>query len=119
MSVAVHGDNKSMNVLVKDDDDEVAPFRTLLHGDYKAMNVFVPVSGNASVAAIPIDFQWTGPGIGMLDVAMHLYHSVEVTGVAGDGDYSGERALLEFYYQRLLAAIAEFHGGAEARSRFS
>lgn len=67
-------------------------------GDYKAMNVFVPVGYKAQAeGATPetearidhgpalIDFQWTGVGLGMLDVAMHLYHSVELAAMEGDG----------------------------------
>lgn len=88
------------------------------------MNIFVPIVADDGARAIPIDFQWTGPGLGMQDVAMHLYHSVEVAAVAGDGElelvhefsfYAGERALIDFYYERLLDAIGEFHGGAAAR----
>ena len=50
------------------------------------MNVFVPVSrGTEGSAAALIDFQWTGVGLGMLDVAMHLYHSVELAAMEGGG----------------------------------
>jgi hypothetical protein len=58
-------------------------------GDYKAMNVFVSVGQSAEVetGAALIDFQWTGVGLGMLDVAMHLYHSVELSAMEGGGAY--------------------------------
>ena len=50
------------------------------------MNVFVPVSRDTEGnAAALIDFQWTGVGLGMLDVAMHLYHSVELAAMEGGG----------------------------------
>ena len=53
------------------------------------MNVFVPVSQSAAVenSAALIDFQWTGIGLGMLDVAMHLYHSVELAAMENGGAY--------------------------------
>jgi hypothetical protein len=86
-------------------------FHTLVHGDFKAMNVFVPRDSAAAapagsggegsggggggangsstaqprsappLAAVPIDFQWSGVGLAMLDVAMHCYHSVELAGI--------------------------------------
>lgn len=50
------------------------PYATLVHGDYKAMNIFLPK--DASNEAIMIDFASTGVGIGMSDVAMHVYHAL-------------------------------------------
>jgi hypothetical protein len=50
------------------------PYATLVHGDYKAMNVFLPKT--ASDEAVMIDFASTGVGLGMSDVAMHIYHAL-------------------------------------------
>jgi hypothetical protein len=61
------------------------------------MNVFVPQPGApADTPCIPIDFQWTGLGLGMSDVAMHLFHSVEVSAL----ENGGEEALLRYYHMR-------------------
>ena len=105
-------------------------FRTIVHGDPKAMNIFVPLEAEKDPAAMAgpdgaalIDFQWTGKGLGMLDVAMHvsvlapfsvlflrrlnevavaqLYHSVELAAMEG----GGEQELLRWYHQRLSAHL--------------
>ena len=47
---------------------------------------------------MPIDFQWTGVGVGAQDVALHLYHSVALRALAG----GGELLLLRHYHSRLL-----------------
>ena len=48
---------------------------TLVHGDYKSMNVFLPTAENDGDALL-IDFASTGVGIGMSDVAMHVFHAL-------------------------------------------
>mmetsp|Transcript_7646 Transcript_7646/g.24291 ORF Transcript_7646/g.24291 Transcript_7646/m.24291 type:complete len:155 (-) Transcript_7646:26-490(-) len=53
--------------------------------------------------ALPIDFQWTGLGFGMSDVAMHLSHSVAVATLDG----AGERLLVEAYHRELVEALGE------------
>lgn len=75
------------------------PFASLMHGDLKAMNIFLPETSSAQTSALPIDFQWTGVGFGMADVAMHLCHSVSVDALR-DG---GEQRLVECY----MGALAE------------
>jgi len=80
------------------------PFATLVHGDYKAMNIFFRQDEAANFSgapALPIDFQWTGVGLGMADVAMHLAHSVAPEALAGNG----ETALLEVYRSSLHDAL--------------
>jgi len=64
------------------------PWCTLIHGDFKALNCFVPrglVEGGVDLGStagcdgrgcVPIDFQWSGGGSGMLDVALHLHHAL-------------------------------------------
>lgn len=64
------------------------------------MNVFLP--GAAGREALPIDFQWTGVGLGMVDVGMHLSHSVSPAALAR----GGERELVEFYRGALVEALA-------------
>jgi Ecdysteroid kinase-like family len=51
------------------------PCATLVHGDYKSMNVFIPQ--DATKDAVMIDFASTGVGVGMSDVAMHIYHALK------------------------------------------
>eukprot|EP00747_Dinoflagellata_sp_TGD_P049198 gnl/TRDRNA2_/TRDRNA2_146062_c0_seq1.p1 gnl/TRDRNA2_/TRDRNA2_146062_c0~~gnl/TRDRNA2_/TRDRNA2_146062_c0_seq1.p1 ORF type:complete len:168 (-),score=36.76 gnl/TRDRNA2_/TRDRNA2_146062_c0_seq1:3-455(-) len=55
----------------------------------------------AEAKALLIDFQWTGVGFGMADVAMHLSHSVACEALR-DG---GEERLIHFYYTVLMEAL--------------
>ena len=48
--------------------------------------------------ALIIDFQWTGVGYGVADVAMHLPHSVHDAALR-DG---GEEKLVKMYYNDLI-----------------
>jgi aminoglycoside phosphotransferase (APT) family kinase protein len=87
------------------------PHCTMVHGDYKAMNVFVTATADAVLdpgGAALIDFQWTGVGLGMLDVAMHLYHSVELAAMEG----GGEAELVQFYHSRVTALLSEHDAAA-------
>jgi hypothetical protein len=81
--------------------------KTLVHGDFKAMNVFLKQVDDArDVCAI--DFQWSGVGNGMCDVAYHLCHSgpLGVMGLVGEETMSnGETALLRVYYDALMSAL--------------
>jgi len=77
------------------------PRATLVHGDFKAMNVFLPREGVEDGDALPIDFQWVGPGLGMSDVAMHLSHSGAVAALRG----GGEERLVEYYHGHLCARL--------------
>jgi hypothetical protein len=63
------------------------------------MNVLVDWSGTN--AAVPIDFQWTGLGYGMADVALHLYHSVSLDCMTN----GGEEELLRYYHRELLGHL--------------
>ena len=79
-----------------------SPFACMVHGDYKAMNTFLPMDDEEGVRpALLIDFQWTSVGFGMMDVAMHLFHSVSVS-VLEDG---GVEALLRLYYEMLCSEL--------------
>jgi len=97
------------------------PFATLVHGDYKAMNIFLKetlmegesakrrrLSVDSETDALPIDFQWTGVGFGMSDVAMHLSHSVALDAMR-DG---GERSLVLGYHEALVSSV----GSSQAAS---
>ncbi|CAE7249401.1 Rev1 [Symbiodinium sp. CCMP2592] len=86
-------------------------FATLVHGDYKAMNLFLPV--NEDVQPLLIDFQWTGVGFGMADVAMHLSHSVETESVLAH-----EEDLVRVYHS-LLTDFLEQRGAVAAAQAFS
>eukprot|EP00438_Fugacium_kawagutii_P016041 Skav232580 [mRNA] locus=scaffold932:27205:28575:+ [translate_table: standard] len=84
-------------------------FATLMHGDPKAMNMFLPAG--ASATALIIDFQWTGVGYGVADVAMHLPHSVHDSALR-DG---GEERLLKLYHSDLLKALQKRQTIGKAR----
>jgi hypothetical protein len=70
-------------------------YATLIHGDYKAMNVFIP--RDSMLDAIMIDFASVGVGIGMSDVAMHIYHALKPCDI-------NEEALIDEYLHALLKA---------------
>lgn len=82
-----------------------SPFATVVHGDFKAMNVFLPAydrdGHEVATGAIPIDFQWTGLGFGMADVAMHLSHSVHPDALCN----GGEAQLVKHYHTALRAKL--------------
>ena len=86
-------------------------FATLVHGDYKAMNLFLPV--NEDGQPLLIDFQWTGVGFGMADVAMHLSHSVETESVL-----EHEEDLVRVYHS-VLVGFLEQRGAVAAAQAFS
>ena len=86
-------------------------FATLVHGDYKAMNLFLPVDEDDR--PLLIDFQWTGVGFGMADVAMHLSHSVETESV-----FTHEEDLVRVYHS-LLIDFLEQRGAVAAAQAFS
>jgi aminoglycoside/choline kinase family phosphotransferase len=71
-----------------------ARYRTLIHGDAKPAN-FCFTQGGHRVAAV--DFQYTGGGSGMRDVAYLLHGSV------GEAEVC---ALLDVYFEALLTALA-------------
>eukprot|EP00932_Pfiesteria_piscicida_P019088 SRR837773.5920.p1 GENE.SRR837773.5920~~SRR837773.5920.p1 ORF type:complete len:275 (-),score=52.32 SRR837773.5920:42-866(-) len=79
-------------------------FATLVHGDYKAMNLFLPAS--LDDPATLIDFQWTGVGLGMADVAMHLSHSVAADALRN----GGEERLVTLYRDLVLEHIGSDRG---------
>eukprot|EP00667_Euglena_gracilis_P011797 EG_transcript_12071 len=62
----------------------IRPLDTLVHGDFKAMNAFLPRGEWPEGQVLPIDFEWTGAGYGLVDVAYHLVHSFSVHRVEAD-----------------------------------
>ena len=68
----------------------------MIHGDFKALNIFFDGDGDGdgdgnsggeapcSVHRV-IDWQWAGVGIGLSDVAQHLWHSVAVDAIDEEG----------------------------------
>jgi hypothetical protein len=129
----VHGDYKAMNVFVPIDAAD-APSG----GAAVAVAGAGAAGVGAGFGAAMIDFQWTGVGLGadntpslsfrsfcltsfetgplcagMLDVAMHLYHSVEPAAMqaGSEGDAGGEEALLRHYHTRLTALLSEADAG--------
>jgi hypothetical protein len=114
----VHGDAKAMNMFLRrcapstDANDDCSGDDTSAIDGCEATGANTGrcnYSGRAR-GAVLIDFQWTGVGLGMLDVAMHLYHSVSVAAMA-DG---GEEHLLRHYYAALASRI-----GPEAAARYA
>ena len=83
-------------------------WRTLVHGDFKSANLFFHVA-DAGVTAF--DWQWSGAGLGALDVAYLLNTSVAMAALGdGDGDETGELALLRVYHDQLMRKAAQTSG---------
>jgi hypothetical protein len=78
-----------------------SPFQTLVHGDAKLAN-FCFSGPNAGVAAV--DFQYTGGGCGMKDVAYFISSCLDEA-----QSERHEKALLDFYFHTLEKALMH-HG---------
>ncbi|KAE9174692.1 hypothetical protein PF004_g26595 [Phytophthora fragariae] len=68
---------------------------TLVHGDFKSANLFFEATSRKVVA---FDWQWSGVGIGAMDVANLFNTSVSISLLASD---EHELELLHFYYDSL------------------
>ncbi|KAL4129329.1 hypothetical protein PRIC2_005338 [Phytophthora ramorum] len=75
--------------------DANAPLSTLVHGDFKSANLFFETQSRKVVA---FDWQWTGMGLGAMDVANLLNTSVGISLLDND---ENELQLLQFYYDCL------------------
>lgn len=80
-------------------------YQTLIHGDVKSENLFTSQAGD-NVAFY--DFQYTGLGLGVCDLAKLFTCSVPINMLVADGNIpnelamqSGERSLLERYWSTL------------------
>ncbi|KAG6595970.1 3'(2'),5'-bisphosphate nucleotidase [Phytophthora cinnamomi] len=75
--------------------DANSALSTLVHGDFKSANLFFQAQSRKVVA---FDWQWSGVGIGAMDVANLLNTSVSISLLASD---EHELELLQFYYDCL------------------
>lgn len=81
-------------------------YGTLIHGDYKAANLFFPNDPESADSVAAVDFQFTGGGLGVEDVAYLLYPDAR-----GD-HFEYEEELLETYHEELiLQLITQQKGG--------
>jgi len=81
-------------------------YQTLLHGDAKVANFCFNPAGNRVAA---VDFQYTGPGCGMRDVAYFLGSCL-----AEDELFAQETHLLDVYFRALAGQLAVFQPEVEA-----
>lgn len=93
--------------------DEAHSHRTIIHGDSKAANFFFRSSPTAD-SALPdigiIDFQWTGFGHPLVDVAYTIASSAAMSELSLDGE--AEAGHVEYYLACLSSALVK-HGKAE------
>lgn len=76
----------------------------VIHGDPKSMNMFIPVSETLSDKIVFIDFQWTGVGIGAIDLAMFLPHSVDPKEI---DDHPKIERLLHVYHNAVMENVED------------
>jgi len=74
-------------------------FATIVHGDYKPMNAFLPTATDAN--PVLVDYASTGVGLGMSDVAMHIFHAMEANDLAN----GGEEELVQHYIETIQASV--------------
>ena len=76
---------------------------TMIHGDFKAANLFVnSLESDTAEACAVCDFQFTGPGLGAIDVCYLLFPDARA-------DYGAvEPELLDWYYDRLGVHMSDF-----------
>ncbi|GMF24103.1 unnamed protein product [Phytophthora lilii] len=79
--------------------DSNAELSTLVHGDFKSANLFFESQSRKVVA---FDWQWSGVGLGAMDVANLLNTSVSISLLAND---ENELELLQFYYDCLAERL--------------
>ncbi|RLN64551.1 hypothetical protein BBJ28_00009497 [Nothophytophthora sp. Chile5] len=78
---------------------EAPRLQTLVHGDLKSANLFFETRSREVVA---FDWQWSGLGLGALDVANLLNTSVSISLLSDDRD---EQELLQFYHTCLTEKL--------------
>lgn len=97
-------ENKAVQMAAPKIDQKLsaATYQTLIHGDAKLANFCFPTSPIQSVIAV--DFQYTGKGIGMSDVAYFLGSCIPEEPLNTRVD-----ELLNHYFQALEIAVKEHH----------
>jgi hypothetical protein len=108
----VHGDYKAANLFFpverqdRREGQDIAEGQDTVWGLCKAAREEEPAAVGSSGAGkgevVPVDFQWTGVGLGMSDVAYHLAHAVGLDALQQDG---GEQGLVLFYLAELRARL--------------
>jgi aminoglycoside phosphotransferase (APT) family kinase protein len=99
-------------------DLHTSPFRTLVHGDAKTANFLFGKDAKGNLAAAAYDFQYTGGGDGMKDIAYLITSSVQQRLLPDK-----EEELLRYYYERLKLRLSssqvEVYTWEVAQERYS
>uniref|UniRef100_M4B369 CHK kinase-like domain-containing protein n=1 Tax=Hyaloperonospora arabidopsidis (strain Emoy2) TaxID=559515 RepID=M4B369_HYAAE len=88
---------------------------TLVHGDFKSANLFFDSQSRTVVA---FDWQWSGVGLGAMDVATLLNTSVSISVFSTDSDES-ELKLLQFYYNHLNERLQALDPSIDLKTSYS
>jgi hypothetical protein len=97
------------------------PQRTLIHGDLKAGNMFfrqrrgTTTTTNAVDVGF-IDYQWSGWGLGAVDLAYMFCAAAGPETLDLTPDAEAEAALLQHYHKALCEALAEFGAASSAEA---
>lgn len=95
------------------DGSQTTAHRTLIHGDFKAENVLFDSRMQRCAA---YDFQYTGEGLGVRDVAYMFASSVDDSNLLGSK--VADCDLLQYYHDKLLQELKR-HGKATAADNYS
>jgi 3'-phosphoadenosine 5'-phosphosulfate (PAPS) 3'-phosphatase/thiamine kinase-like enzyme len=88
-----------------EDDKTLEQFKTLIHGDPKQTNIFFQQDESGGDLQVGlIDFQWSGFGLAASDIAHHMSAALRADLLEG----TGEKELLEYYYQKLTKYLVEY-----------
>ena len=102
----------------------VQPFQTIIHGDYKAANLFfqtkttitenIHEKGTPQAHVCAVDFQYTGHGLGVFDVAYLLYPDAR-----GFWEESDQEEFLRLYHETLIEALMLYGKGGPSSYPYS
>lgn len=92
------------------DGNKTTAHRTLVHGDFKSENVLFDQDSQRCAA---YDFQYTGEGLGVRDVAYLFASSLDEDTVV-----DWEQQLLQYYHSKLLKGL-RMHDKATAADSYS
>eukprot|EP00756_Hemistasia_phaeocysticola_P060062 Hpha_TRINITY_DN3730_c0_g1::TRINITY_DN3730_c0_g1_i1::g.23732::m.23732 len=107
INTANHGTDTEGKPCSAEQSPDLQRYGTIIHGDTKAANFFFKAEEGALPVVGVIDFQWTGRGLGVTDVAYCIAASVHPDSIA-PGDTT-DLALVKAYHGFLMEAFVHYN----------